>query len=1015
MRLDRPLVQLPLRVDAARLAAELAAIDEGAWRDHPEGAPGNTALPLVAAGGDPEDDSTRGPMAPTPVLAELPYTRQVLAGLHTTIGRTRFMRIADETELHSHVDTNYYWWNHLRVHVPIVTTPEVVFEVDGASTHMGLDEVWVFDTWRPHRVDNPASASRIHLVIDTVGGSELWDLIADPDRAPRTIEYEPEVTPLLPIETVNHPVVMAPSEMDETFDDLLAQLATSDPDAARRIAAALGPFRHAWADLYARFGTAAPGWPHFHDLLRRGDAAFGEATGEAVLPNSIPFARAARQLVFLVALNPDLAIAGTTPPVVADAAPPARPARPDPLRARLAGPPRIAEPIFIVSSPRSGSTLLFETLARAPELYSIGGESHLLFENIAALAPAAHDWHSNQLGPEDATEGVVAHLKDAFVTRLRDRDGARPPGGPTRLLEKTPKNALRVPFLAEAFPDARFVYLYRDPRETISSMLDAWRSGRFVTYPDLPGWGGSPWSLLLTPGWQELDGRPLAGVVASQWATTTNVLLDDLQALEPDRWCVASYDRLVADPRAEIGLLCGFLELDWDDDLADPLPNSRHTLDSPHPDKWQRNAEELTPHLQEVSATAERARQVFAEPPRVAPIRIAPSANRSPRTAPGNASAASDTSTNTPSPANGQGQEAISTAPSIEELFHSSHTGSLATLLRTIGASLLVTTYQAGRLILVRHTEAGLNTHFRSLATPMGVAYDGRRLAVGTKAEIAVFQNQPELGQRLDPPGLHDACFVIRNRHATGDIRVHDLAWADDGLWIVNTRFSCLATLDGEHSFVPRWRPPFVRALAAEDRCHLNGLAVVDGVPRFASVLGISDEANGWRENKATGGAIFDVPSSEVVAVGLSMPHSPRWHDGKLWVLESGRGVLSTIDVDTGEVHQVAQVPGFARGLAFAGQYALIGLSKVREHVFDGLPLTRNRTEELRCGVWVVDTTTGETVGYLAFEGLVQEIFEVTLLPHMRYPELVEPGAPLADSAYVLPPEALAEVPSTPG
>jgi len=293
----------------------------------------------------------------------------------------------------------------------------------------------------------------------------------------------------------------------------------------------------------------------------------------------------------------------------------------------------------------------------------------------------------------------------------------------------------------------------------------------------------------------------------------------------------------------------------------------------------------------------------------------------------------------------------------------------------------------------------------------MGIAFDGHRLAVGTNSEIVVFQNQPDLGKRLDPPDLHDACFVTRTRHSTGDIRVHDLAWADDGLWLVNTRFSCLATLDAEHSFVPRWRPPFVRALAPEDRCHLNGLAVVDGKPRYVTVLGITDEPSGWREHKASGGALIDIDSSETIAVGLSMPHSPRWHDGRLWVLESGLGALCTVDLDTGRVEQVARVPGFARGLAFAGPYAIIGLSRVREHAFDGLPLTRGRTEELRCGVWVVDTTTGETAAYLSFDGLVQEIFEVSLLTGMRYPELVEPGAPLADSAYVLPGEALADVP----
>ena len=191
MRLDRPFVRLPLCADAARLADELAKLDDDAWRDHPEGAPGNTAVPVIAAGGDPENDSTEGPMAPTPLLARLPYTRQVLAALGTTIGRSRFMRIAQETELHAHVDTNYYWWHHLRVHIPVVTHSEVEFHVGDDATRMGPGEVWVFDTWRRHRVVNPVSAPRVHLVVDTLGSSGLWDLITEPARDPRLVEFTP--------------------------------------------------------------------------------------------------------------------------------------------------------------------------------------------------------------------------------------------------------------------------------------------------------------------------------------------------------------------------------------------------------------------------------------------------------------------------------------------------------------------------------------------------------------------------------------------------------------------------------------------------------------------------------------------------------------------------------------------------------------------------------------------------------------------------------------------------------
>jgi uncharacterized protein (TIGR03032 family) len=1016
LRLRRSTVRLPLVVDAARLAAEVDTIAESSWRDHPEGAPGNTALALIAAGGNPDDDAAKGPMAPTPHLAALPYTRQILSALGATIGRSRLMRIATETELEAHVDTNYYWWHHLRIHVPVRTTPDVAFQVGPDIVHMAAGEVWAFDTWRRHRVDNPASSPRIHLVIDTVGSSTLWDLIENDDQPARTIEFDPSSGPSIPVESSNWPVVMSSAEVQVTLQALLDQARTIDPTGAERAAAVLVPFQQDWRDLEARFGERPEGWPTRKALLQRTADELHAAIGDTALPNGIRLVRAVVQLVLDAALNPDLArtvdawrtadtatapLSAPTPsPATAVAATqvPARP-RPVPAQALLAGPPRIVDPIFVVCPPRSGSSLLFETLARAPGLYTVGGESHRVIEDIAALAPAAHAWDSNRLGVDDATDGTVAFLKDQFMVRLRDRDGHRPPGGDVRMLEKTPKNALRVPFLAEAFPDATFVYLYRDPRETVSSMLDAWRSGRFVTYPDLPGWNGQPWSLLLTPGWRDLDGRPLAEVVARQWATTVEVLLDDLEALDPDRWCLASYDRLVAQPFDEITRLCDFLDLDWDDELSEPLPDSRHTLDSPHPEKWRRNADELEPMIDIIAPVADRARQAFATPPRTDPVAGGPSVD-----GPGRRRRVALTGEGAERSADrppAEGTPAL--APSAQELFGSQHTASFRVLLDTLGASLLISTYQAGRLIMVRPTADGLNSHFRSMATPMGIAYDGRRLAIGTRAEVVTFQNQPALAARLDPPDLHDGCFVARHRHATGDIRVHDLAWADDGLWLVNTRFSCLATLDEEHSFVPRWQPPFITALTADDRCHLNGLAVVDGKPAYVTVLGITDEPNGWREHKAEGGAVLDVESGAVVAPGLSMPHSPRWHDGRLWVLQSGLGTLGTVDLATGTVETVARVPGFARGLTFAGQYAIIGLSKVREHVFDGLPLTRERGNELKCGVWVVDTETGTTVAHLAFEGMVQEIFEIALLRGLRYPELVEPGAPLADTAFVVP------------
>ena len=336
-------------------------------------------------------------------------------------------------------------------------------------------------------------------------------------------------------------------------------------------------------------------------------------------------------------------------------------------------------------------------------------------------------------------------------------------------------------------------------------------------------------------------------------------------------------------------------------------------------------------------------------------------------------------------------------------------TTSLPALLRGLGCSLLVSTYQSGRVILVRAEGEVLNTHFRSFASPMGLALGPRVLAIGTARHVWEYRNVPAAAQRLQPAGKHDACFLPRAVHVTGDVRVHEMAFAGEELWLVNTRFSCLCGLDRDHSFVPRWRPPFVSALAPEDRCHLNGLAVVDGRVRYVTALGRTDVPAGWRESKADGGVLLDVPSGEAVAAGLSMPHSPRWHDGRLWVLESGKGELGVVDLLTGKVETVAQLPGFTRGLAFAGRYAFVGLSQVRESIFGGIPLSR-RLKERVCGVWVIDLRSGATVAFLRFEDAVQEIFEVAVLPGLRFPELCEPESELIAGTYVLPEEALAEV-----
>ena len=328
-----------------------------------------------------------------------------------------------------------------------------------------------------------------------------------------------------------------------------------------------------------------------------------------------------------------------------------------------------------------------------------------------------------------------------------------------------------------------------------------------------------------------------------------------------------------------------------------------------------------------------------------------------------------------------------------------------------------MTTYQAGKLVMVRPDAENpnlINTHFRAFNKPMGLAVGDHRLSVGTLHEIIEFRNMPAVAARLESPGQHDACFLPRSAHVTGDVQIHEMVYRGDELWFVNTAFSCLCTYDREHSFVPRWRPPFVSALSPEDRCHLNGMGLRDGGPRYVTALGETDTQGGWRENKKDGGILIDLDSNEIIARRLSMPHSPRWYQGRLWLLESGSGSFGLIDPQTGRYETVAKVEGFTRGLDFCGDLAFIGLSQVRETaVFSGIEITeRLEPTDRTCGVWVVNIQNAQVIAFLKFEEAVQEVFAVSILPGMRRPDLINDDVKLVGSSYVLPDEALRDVPS---
>ena len=317
------------------------------------------------------------------------------------------------------------------------------------------------------------------------------------------------------------------------------------------------------------------------------------------------------------------------------------------------------------------------------------------------------------------------------------------------------------------------------------------------------------------------------------------------------------------------------------------------------------------------------------------------------------------------------------------------------------GGSIALTTYQGQRVGLIGFDGKRVSPLLREFPTPMGLSVHQEILALATRTQVILFASAGVLAASYPdaPPNTYDAIYLPRVTHHTGDLRVHDVAFGQGEIWIVNTLLSCIGTLSQTSSFEPRWKPPFISTLAAEDRCHLNGMAMIDGLPRYATALGATDAAAGWRANKVSGGVLIDVPSGQNVLAGLSMPHSPRWHEGKLWMLNSGAGELCVVDAPQGKMTAVAVLPGFLRGLDFVGPYALIGLSQIRQsNVFGGLAV-KERFPRLLCGVAVVDTRTGGPAGMFEFSSGLHELFEVQFLPGIRRPMILPPGSEEAERA----------------
>lgn len=310
--------------------------------------------------------------------------------------------------------------------------------------------------------------------------------------------------------------------------------------------------------------------------------------------------------------------------------------------------------------------------------------------------------------------------------------------------------------------------------------------------------------------------------------------------------------------------------------------------------------------------------------------------------------------------------------------------------------SLAFSTYQTCRLFLLGlHENGRLSAFERLFDRAMGLYATPDRLYMSSRYQLWRLENMLAPGESHNG---YDKLYVPRVGYTTGDLDTHDIVLAsaegfesgpEPGLVFVNTQFNCLSALSARLNFRPLWKPPFISKWIGEDRCHLNGLALAGGRPRYVTAVSRSDVVDGWRDKRRDGGVVIDVESNEIVGAGLSMPHSPRFYRDRLWLLNSGTGEFGTIDVDTGAFEPVAFCPGYARGLAFWGRYAVIGLSRPRESTFTGLALDDRlsaRDTEARCGLLIIDLESGEVAHWIRLEGVITELYDVQILAGVRNP-----------------------------
>ena len=321
-----------------------------------------------------------------------------------------------------------------------------------------------------------------------------------------------------------------------------------------------------------------------------------------------------------------------------------------------------------------------------------------------------------------------------------------------------------------------------------------------------------------------------------------------------------------------------------------------------------------------------------------------------------------------------------------------------------LNCSIAISTYQAGKVVFISAIDENKLVQLpRNFHKAMGLATREHQLAVATKNEVVVLGNAPGLAPNYGPqPNTYDALYVPRAVYYTGEVDIHDMEWGRDGLYAVNTRFSCISLINDKYSFEPVWKPSFISDLDPVDRCHLNGMVLENGTPKYVTALGTSDAEKGWRDSVETGGVLIDVTTNEILLDGLAMPHSPRMFNGELYMVLSATGELIKVDLQNRKYETLITLNGFLRGMAKYGDYLFVGLSKLRKNssTFRDLPITK---KAIYSGVEVIHLPTATPVAHIRYKASVEELYDIQIIPDFKRPGILGIDKPEHRRALVSP------------